>query len=311
MGLLKLLTAGEEPVINLAADQAAYVARGFGLFICFNMSTFTGDEHAHANTPVNTFNPSALSVQQWIDTAVAMGAKSICLTYKHHDGFLLGPSSTTTHTIASTSWYAGEGGVNIIREFVRRAKAAGLAVGIYVSVLDRYWEQFDGSAEDQAGYLLRSETQIREVLTLYGRIDFLWLDAAEWYFSGTAFPWASAAARRDFIKGLQPQCLIVNNNHMSDFDLTDIRVYEGGTVGSMVPADNTLPAEVVDTMRVDDNWFWKSSGNDCLSAEDILSALATCNSRNAAYLLAPPVDNTGVIPANMVSILEEVGAALA
>ena len=44
------------------------------------------------------FNPAGLDARQWARTAKAAGFKAMILTAKHHDGFCLWPTKTTTHS---------------------------------------------------------------------------------------------------------------------------------------------------------------------------------------------------------------------
>ena len=85
-----------QPLLPL---QNAYVAQKFGMFIHFNMSTFTryeyptpGGEWELGNEDENLFNPSSLDIGQWADVAKSAHCKYMVLTAKHHGGFCLWPS---------------------------------------------------------------------------------------------------------------------------------------------------------------------------------------------------------------------------
>jgi hypothetical protein len=52
----------------------------------------------------------------------------VVLTAKHHDGFCLWPSRTTTHSIVRTAWRGGGG--DVVRMFVDACRAEGLRPGL-------------------------------------------------------------------------------------------------------------------------------------------------------------------------------------
>jgi alpha-L-fucosidase len=113
--------------------QQQYVNRKLGMFLHFNMGTFTGEEWASPNRPLATFNPTALNTDQWADAAVAAGMKYGVLTAKHHDGFALWDSSRSTYDVFSTPWAAGQAAAqrDIVQRYVNSFRSRGLAVGIY------------------------------------------------------------------------------------------------------------------------------------------------------------------------------------
>src|SRR4051794_16113723 len=77
------------------------------------------------------FAPTAVDVDQWMQTYKAMGAKQVMLTAKHHDGFVLYPTRYTPHSVANSGWDG-----DLLRGYVRAARAAGLRVGVYLSPAD-------------------------------------------------------------------------------------------------------------------------------------------------------------------------------
>lgn len=300
---------------SLAAAQAAYVARSFGMFIHFNMSTFKDVEIASGSEPVNSFDPGAtLNIDQWVSTAVAMKAKYACLTAKHHDGFCLWPTlsvghgTTAARNISQTSWYANNGQIDIVGQFTSKFRAAGIIPLLYFSVRDGSSSlQFATDAE----FKTYTQTQISELLGNYGPIGGLWMDGADWWFpsvgKNAAYPWVSSAERFAFIRGAQRNCLLINNAKTSSFADSDIIVFE--QVGDPA-SNNTSPSELVEQMRTDGNWFWKSTGNAIQTAAFIEAHLALLNGRHSSYMLNAGPDNTGVIPSNMVTTLTTVGASL-
>ena len=94
------------------------------------------------------------------------------LTAKHHDGFCLWPSSTTSHSVAQSPWRSGQG--DLVREFVDACRAEGLKAGLYLSP----WDRHEPSYGDSARYNNLYVDQLTELLTRYGPINEVWFDGA-------------------------------------------------------------------------------------------------------------------------------------
>jgi alpha-L-fucosidase len=174
------------------------------------------------------FNPDLYDPKEWARQAKTAGMKYVIVTAKHHDGFCLFDSKHTGYkaTVAPC-------GRDLIAPLVEAMRAEGLKVGLYYSLLD--WHHPDYPVDKQhpqAGdkafreatkgrdvkkYAVYMRDQVRELLTNYGKIDYLFLD-----FS---FPGEDGKGRTDWesekllalIRELQPG-IIVNDR----LDLLDV-----------------------------------------------------------------------------------------
>lgn len=313
------VTASNASIITTRSTE--HVGRGFGLFLHFGPGTWSDVEWTDPATfNVNSFSPTTSIVScidQWIACAQVAGMRYVVLTTKHHDGFCLWPSASTTFDIASTTWYASNGNPDIVGIFCQRVRAAGLGVGLYFSPWDRKFE-LDNPSATAAAYQAYIQSQITELLTNYGPVDLLWLDGWNWLTGGgvsiTTLPYASIVT---FARGLQPNCAIIANNHREVLtgtgsnDASDLLEYEGGSLGSQTPTTNKLPAEECDTIRGDNQWFWKTAADVPLDAATVTSELARINGRSASYLLNCPPNRTGLIEDAIVRVLAQVGATRA
>jgi alpha-L-fucosidase len=133
------------------------------------------------------FDPDLFDAREWAAAAKSAGMKYVVLTTKHHDGFCLWDSALTEYTVMQTPF-----GRDVVAEFVEAVREAGLKVGFYHSLLDWHHPDFpiDGfhpqrdepnaaalnERRDMARYREYLHGQVRELLTGYGRIDYLFFD---------------------------------------------------------------------------------------------------------------------------------------
>jgi hypothetical protein len=297
--------AGGDPGPPLPASAQDYVDLQRAVFLHFNMPTFTNEEQAGAFWSENTFNPTALDIGQWATVCSDYKAKYATLTIKHTDGFCLWPTTTTTHGVANSSWYAAHGNFDVVQSFCDEFRAADVLPFFYFSVQDRNWSGTGGLGG--AAFKTFIQAQLTEVLTRYAPIGAIWLDATTEYLPNPWSPWASYAERNAFIRSLQPGIILIDNAHTYVAGPTDIIVYEEGA-GSipMIPVDNVLPAEHAFSMGGPTRWFWKSDdqpnyGADYMAANFVKPA----NARNGTSHINVTPNTTGIIPQQFATRLAE------
>lgn len=281
------------------------------------MPTFTNSETASPNLNVDTFAPTDLDIDQWLDACVAAGMTYACLTTKHHDGFVLWP--TTYHvegfdpySIAQTTWYANNGNPDIVGLFVTKCREHNLNPCLYFSMWDTTYEARSETDEttDEAGYQAMILHQLTELLTNYGDITAIWTDGWAWHlgYGHTYYP-----VYRDLVRTLQPNCLLIENCHIHPPTTSDIEVYETQVAGDgAIPNGNTRLSEEVRTVRVDTAWFCDENDSQLDAAftasATLLAAIANANNNAATFMLGIAPDKSGHLPAALVTRLGQLGA---
>lgn len=142
------------------------------MFLHFGVNTYTDREWGDGKESPSIFNPTQLDARQWARAARAAGFRSLVLTAKHHDGFCLWPTKTTTHSVASSPFRGGRG--DVVQELVDACKAEGLRPGLYLSPWDRNNPHYGDSQRYNDLYC----DQLTELLTRYGKIAEVWFDGA-------------------------------------------------------------------------------------------------------------------------------------
>lgn len=289
---------------------------GYGMFIHFGVNTFSGSSWGDGTFPAKDFNPDKMDVGQWADVASKAGMKYAILTAKHHDGFCLWPSKYTEYSVKNSACQR-----DIVAEFVSAFRAAGIKVGLYYSLWDRSFSQYDN---DEA-YISYMKEQLHELLTNYGDILELWFDGGwdkdnptrDWPFDpswidnpdsgfakGKRWGWTEIYK---LIHELQPKCLVIQNSSSDcpgevKYPPVDIRTSEHFDFiwqNNICEADNScteLPLEYCTTLTPD--WFWSPSRDAWIhpSSYTIASWLARARKNNANLLLNVGPDMHGLIP---------------
>ena len=172
------------------------------------------------------FTPGRFDADEWAGLAVENGMKYMVLTTRHHDGFCLWDSHVSGFTAVKTAARR-----DFIAEYAKACRRAGIKVGFYYSLLDwrfpGYWNAKKNP--DSARAMVRqAHDQVRELLTQYGRIDYLYYDG-EWV-PGIELPrhaegkivsreaakfWQSRKLNR-MARELQPDILINNRSALPE-----------------------------------------------------------------------------------------------
>ncbi|HBX90681.1 alpha-L-fucosidase [Alistipes sp.] len=153
-------------------QQLAWQQLELTAFLHFGINTFTGREWGDGQEDPALFDPSDLDVDQWVRTLRDAGFKLVILTAKHHDGFCLWPTATTSHSVASSPWRGGKG--DVLGELHEACRKYGMRFGVYLSP----WDRNAPSYGDSPRYNDLFDAQLTELLTRYGKVDEVWFDGA-------------------------------------------------------------------------------------------------------------------------------------
>src|SRR4029079_16221002 len=142
------------------------------LFLHFGVNTFSDREWGDGRESPSIFNPGALDARQWARAAKAADFRTVILTAKHHDGFCLWPTKTTTHCVAASPWRDGRGGM--VREVVDAGRTERSRPRLYLSPWDRNNPHYGDSPRYNDLYA----DQLTELLTRYGPLAEVWFAGA-------------------------------------------------------------------------------------------------------------------------------------
>jgi len=304
--LAQAAAAAPEPgEANRDQRLAWWRAARFGMFIHFGVYSTIGrhewemEEEAvpvveYAKHAV-TFNPHPGSQRAWAKLAKQAGMKYMVMTTKHHEGFCNFDTKLTDYNAVKQG-----PGRDLVREYVEAARAEGLRVGFYYSLMD--WHHPDGArcATDEAArkrFVEYTHGLVRELMTNYGKIDVLWYDVS-WPLDAKG--WESERMNK-MVFELQPEIIVNNRNALKgDFSTPEqhITAETGGRAWESC-------------MTMNDSWGYQAGDDNWKSSKTIVRNVITCAKGGGNYLLNIGPKGDGSIPEESVHVLREVGQWLA
>ena len=273
----------------------------FGMFIHWGLYSVIG-QHEWAmeveGVPIpqyeqlaKHFKPKPNAARDWARLAKRAGQKYMVMTTKHHEGFCHWDTKLTDYCAPKQG-----PGRDLVREFVDAARAEGLRVGFYYSLMD--WHHPDGARckTDEAArkrFVEYTHGLIRELMTNYGKIDILWYDV-DWPL--TPEQWESERMNQ-MVFDLQPDIIVNNRNGLEgDFSTPEqhIQAAEAGRAWESC-------------MTLNDSWGFNRFDDAWKTPKTIVANLANCARGGGNYLLNIGPEPDGSVPPESVAVLQAVG----
>lgn len=301
----------------------------FYAFFHYGMNTYTDKEWGYGNESPSTFAPTAVpNPRQWLEACKAAGMTGGIAVVKHHDGFCLWPTETTTHNCTKSN-NSNAQQTNIPRDFAAAAKELGMNYGFYISPWDRNSALYGTDA-----YVTDVFMKQCDELAKYGSDQFeMWFDGAnggDGYYGGSggtrsvdASTYYDVPNLRDYIHRIAPDCIMWGVGEEARW-IGNESGYAGETNWSMMERGAAseeanrnvgqeqgwiwLPGES-DAKATSAGWFWHSSQSN-LSAERLFQMYLETVGRNANLILNIPPNKEGLLPESNVTILAELGQML-
>lgn len=297
----------------------------FGIFLHWGIYSMTAQGEWYMNTHninwqeyaklASGFYPSRFNAAEWVSAIKASGAKYICITSRHHDGFSMFHTKWSDYNIVDATPFKRD----VLKELADECHKQGIKLHFYYSHAD--WRREDypegktghGTGRpkghgDWKSYYQFMNNQLTELLTNYGPVGAIWFDGVwdqpdnfDWHLSG----------QYELIHRLQPGCLVGNNHHRLPYEGEDIQIFErdlpgenkaGFSAGQSVSA---LPLETCETMN--GMWGYKIEDQNYKSPQALIHYLVRAAGKNANLLMNIGPQPNGELPAAAIEHLKEVG----
>jgi len=270
----------------------------FGMFIHWGLYSVLGRHEwvmENEGIPVSEyqelakrFTPKPNAARDWAKLARRAGMKYMVMTTKHHEGFCLFDTKYTSYCAPKQAC-----GRDLVKEYAEAARAEGLRVGFYYSLMD--WHHPDGArcADDEAArkrFVEYIHGQVREICAY--KPDILWYDVA-WPLDAEG--WESLKMNR-MVRGLLPDVIINNRAKVpEDFDTPEQRI------------EASKGRAWESCMTMNGSWGYHKNDDDWKTPKTVVRNLITCARGGGNYLLNIGPKPDGSIPEESIRILTAVG----
>lgn len=299
-----LLVANAQLGLNLNKPERIEELKdaGFGMFIHWGVDCQLGIVISHSLVGASddyinkyitdlpqSFNPMDWNPEKAVILAKNAGMKYIVLTAKHHSGFCLWNTKTTSFNIMNTPYKK-----DILKGFVDACRKWGLMVGIYYSpedfvysyqqgikdiTRDNHWDNAKPIQEKYKKYVL---DQCTELMKNYGPIDLFFIDSEVLKEEVKKKVWE-----------IQPNLII--------------------TRGAIPTPEQFIPGESNATfwesnMTMGTQWNYKPTNEHYKSGTELIDMLIETRAKGGSYMLNIGPDQWGNINEGQMGRLMEIGA---
>jgi len=282
---------------NKPAVAERFMDMGFGMFIHWSMDSQLGAVISHSMAGASddylqrfvtelpkTFNPTKFNPSEWAVLAKLAGMKYVVFTAKHHSGFCMFDTKTTTFNIMNTPF-----GRDATREILDAFRAEGIAVGLYFSPEDFYYfykndipvgrlQHKMHYPANNPGLMEYDKKQLRELLTNYGKIEIIFFDGP-------------AEGLKELAWELQPDIMVTRGH---------IETPEQRTPDKPLPG----PWEACYTMGTD--WQYKPTNDPHKTGTEVINMLIEIRAKGGNFLLNIGPKPDGEIQIEQEALLREI-----
>ena len=321
--------SGYRPAPENLAARRQFADGRFGIFLHWGLYAMLGQgewtmtnldlDYREYGKLAGGFYPSKFDAAAWVTAIRESGARYICFTARHHEGFSMFRTAQSPYNIVEATPF----GRDVVKELADECHRQGIRIHFYYSLIDWWREDAPrgrtgrgtgrpAEKEDADAYFAFMKAQLTELLTQYGEVGAIWFDGVWDQDENPGFDWRLGELY-GLIHELQPACLVVNNHHLVPFEGEDVQAFERdlpgeNTAGLSGQQVSRLPLETCQTMN--GMWGYRIADRDYKPAQTLIRYLAGAAGRGANLLLNIGPQPDGALPAAALERLGQIGAWL-
>ena len=253
----------------------------------------------YGNTALK-FDPIKFNADEIVALAKEAGMRSIGITTKHHDGFCMFKTATTSYNSVD----ATPSKRDYVKELSDACRRGGINFAIYFSLIDWNFPHAYPISSHNCDFITPqhhefTKAQVTELLTNYGPVSELWFDM------GSNRPEQSKELY-ELVHKLQPNCMVSGRLGNGWYDIA-------------VMADNKYPEGALQApwqsaaSMFDETWSyrsWQERGDEHVKAMEKLRSLINVVSHGGNFLLNIGPRGDGSVVEFESEVLKEIGAWL-
>lgn len=320
------ISAAYEPTPEIRKSQKEFADAKFGVFLHWGLYSMFGQGEWYLNygpqqeeyqKVAAAFYPAKFDADAWVKAISDAGAKYICFTTRHHEGFSMWDTALSDYNIVDATPFKRD----VVKELAEACQKYGVKLHLYYSHID--WGRpdyprgrtgkttgVDLSHPDWKGYYKFMNGQLTELLTNYGPIGAIWFDG--WWDhdeDATPFDW-ELPEQYKLIHDLQPGCLVANNHHQTPFEGEDIQIFERDLPGENQyglsgQSISELPLETCATMN--GIWGYRLQDQNYKDVPTLIRMLVSAAGKGANLLLNVGPQPSGELPATALERFKGMG----
>ncbi len=285
------------------------------------------DTDTYARRAIPLFKPTPGFAREWAQLAKAAGCRYLVFTTKHHDGFALHDSKVSDYDAGNVL------GRDLVKEITAAARAEGLRVGFYHSVIDWHHDQYayarskqlphplrgkpyPNGERDHAKYVEYLHAQVSELLSY--KPDVMW-----WDYSAVDFQGDEAWRAFDLIQTVRAKLpRVIMNNRLfripaagwSGMGTTATVPQLEPKYGDFLTPEQHIPATGMPgvdwetCMTLNTTWGYSEHDHAWKSDEVLIRNLIDIASKGGNYLLNIGPKADGSVPAESIKSFRAIGA---
>ena len=305
--LMAALLTGRVGAVDMGQRAKELKGLKWGMAVRWSFGTFSGKDQSPGVKDMGLFAATGCDTDQWARTAKEAEMGYIVFLAKHHDGFCMWDTKSTMRKVTKSPL-----GRDVLAELHKSCDKYGIKLALYYAE----GEFSDNKFYHPRGFLPEmKKTQLRELLTDFGPIEFLWIDNSQ---GDGGMTHADTTA---WCKMLQPGCFVGYNGGQISGDLrvaewgrpsplaatTGAWSYAGVGRGAYLVAEFTYP--ILPAHEGGAKWFYSLPKHDnlCLPAKKLYDEYRGAVKYGNIFSIDVGPDRAGKLREIDVKTLREVG----